>query len=436
MQSISPLRRLTGQVTVPGDKSISHRSILLASLAEKPVRIRNFLRAEDCLSTLRCMQALGVKADRLADSDLLVEGNGLYGLTEPSTVLDAGNSGTTMRLLAGILAGQPFMSVLTGDASLCQRPMARILAPLSRMGGRVYGREQSRYAPLVFLPGEGLQGLSYHSPVASAQVKSALLLAGLYAGGPTRISEPVLSRDHTELMLETFGVRLERQDAAVTIYPCGKLAAPGEIVVPGDISSAAFWLVAATLIPGSRLVLPNVGVNPTRTGILDMLTGMGARITLANRRYAGREPVADLEVEASRLVAATIGAEILPRLIDEIPVLAVAALFAKGRTIISGAGELRVKETDRLRALVTELGKMGAQVAETADGLVIEGPQPLQFAACDAHADHRIALALAVAALAGKGAVISGAECVAISYPGFFTEVSRIGQLSSQPEES
>lgn len=429
MKSISPLRCLAGQVTIPGDKSISHRSAMLAGLANRPVRIRNFLWAQDCISTIGCLRTLGVKADRLVNNDLIVEGKGLYGLTEPVNVLDAGNSGTTMRLLAGILAGQPFMSVMTGDDSLRQRPMGRVIAPLSQMGGRIYGREKSRYAPLVFLPADSLHAVSYHSPVASAQVKSALLLAGLYADGPTRVSEPALSRNHTELMLETFGVRLKRQDATVTVFPCEELNAPEEIAVPGDISSAAFWLVAATIIPGSKLVIKNVGINPTRTGILDVLHRMGAHITLSNYRHAGKEPVADMEIEASRLVATTIDADILPRLIDEIPVLAVAALFADGRTVISGAEELRVKETDRLRALVTELGKMGAQITETADGLIIEGPQRLKSATCDANTDHRIALALAVAGMAGEGAVISGAECVAISYPDFFSEMTRIGQL-------
>lgn len=430
VQSISAVKRLCGQVNVPSDKSISHRSALIAALADKPVVIRNFLWSEDCISTINCLRKLGVKIDVLDKRDIVVEGKSLYGLAEPMDVLDARNSGTTMRLLSGILAGQSFMSVMTGDESLRQRPMGRIIAPLSQMGSRVYGRENSRYAPLIFLPAESLRAVSYQSPVASAQVKSAILLAGLYGDGPTQVREPFLSRNHTELMLEAYGVKLECGNNAVTLYPCEKLIAPDEIVVPGDISSAAFWLVAATIIPESDLILNNVGINPTRTGVLDVLTRMGARITLSNKRFAGKEPVADIHVEASQLVGTTIDAEILPRLIDEIPALAVAALYAEGRTVISGAGELRVKETDRIRSLVSEMGRLGAQVTEMDDGMVIDGQQPLISARCESRGDHRIAMALAVAGMAGNGVQISDAECVAVSYPDFFSEIARIANYN------
>jgi 3-phosphoshikimate 1-carboxyvinyltransferase len=431
-ETVKPLRRLTGEIAVPGDKSISHRSVMLAGLADSPVRIGNFLAAADCLSTVACMRALGVRVDQVGESELIVQGNGLFGLSEPEGVLDAGNSGTTMRLLTGILAGQPFFSVLTGDASLRRRPMARIIAPLTKMGCRIHGREQSRFAPLAIMPADGIHGIAYDMPVASAQVKSALLFAGMFADGPTRLTEPYISRDHSERMLQTFGAKVTRKGHTVTLAPVQDLVAPPSIDVPGDISAAAFWLVAATVIPGSRLRLTNVGINPTRTGIIDILRRMGADITVAAERRAGEEPVADLVVASAELQGTTVEGEIIPRLIDEIPVLAVAALFAKGRTIISGAEELRVKESDRLRAIACELAKMGARIEETPDGLIIDGPQPLSVANCDSHGDHRMAMALAVAGMAAAGVEIDDADSVVISYPQFFAHIAALQEASGR----
>ncbi len=433
-ETVKPVRKLTGEIAIPGDKSISHRSVMLAGLADRPVRISNFLAAADCLSTVACMRALGVKIDRPGENELIVLGKGLYGLSEPEEVLDAGNSGTTIRLLSGILAGQPFFSVLSGDGSLRRRPMARVIAPLAKMGCRIYGREQSRYAPLAIVPADGIHGIDYTMPVASAQVKSALLFAGMFADGPTRITEPYVSRDHSERMLQTFGAKVTRSGLTVKLSPVQELSAPAVIDVPGDISSAAFWLVAATIIPGSSLRLTNVGINPTRTGIIDILRRMGADIEITARRQAGEEPVADLVVSAAELVGTTIEGEIIPRLIDEIPVLAVAALFAKGRTVISGAEELRVKETDRLRAITSELAKMGAHIEETADGLVIDGPQTLTAAACHSHDDHRMAMALAIAGLAAGGVEIEDAGCVAISYPRFFAQIAALQEAAGGTE--
>jgi 3-phosphoshikimate 1-carboxyvinyltransferase len=424
--TVPSMQGLVGTIDIPGDKSISHRSVMLSSLADTPVVIKNFLYAQDCLSTVQCMSTLGVKIEQDNDHQLHIQGKGLYGLTEPETVLDAGNSGTTLRLLAGILAGQPFFTILTGDASLRRRPMGRVITPLTKMGCRLMGRQQSRYVPLAIMPGEQIAGIEYNMPMASAQVKSAIMLATLFANSPSIITEPQLSRDHTERMLEMFGVQVTRKEHQVTVYPVQSLTAPTVIEIPGDISSAAFWLVAATIIPGSNVTLKNVGINPTRTGILDVLWKMGADIVVTNERLSGKEPIADITVKSSTLQGVTIESEIIPRLIDEIPILAVAALFAKGRTIISGAEELRVKETDRLKAVAVELGKMGAHIQEMADGLTIEGPQTLYFASCHSHDDHRMAMALAVVGAAAAGVEISQPECVNISYPDFFTELNRL----------
>jgi 3-phosphoshikimate 1-carboxyvinyltransferase len=429
-ETVKPIGRLRGEIAIPGDKSISHRSVMLAGLTDSPVTIRNFLAAADCLSTVACMRALGVRIDRPSENELIVLGKGLYGLNEPEEVLDAGNSGTTIRLLSGILAGQPFFSVLSGDESLRRRPMARVIAPLAKMGCRIYGREQSRYAPLAIVPADGIHGINYTMPVASAQVKSALLFAGMFADGPTVITEPCISRDHSERILQTFGARVVRSGLTVKLEPVQELVAPPAIDVPGDISSAAFWLAAAAIIPGSALRLTNVGINPTRTGVIDILRRMGADIEITGQRQAGEEPVADLRVSSAELAGTTIEGEIIPRLIDEIPVLAVAALFAKGRTVISGAEELRVKETDRLRAITLELAKMGARIEETADGLIIDGPQSLFAALCQSHNDHRIAMALAIAGMAAGGVEIEDAGCVAISYPNFFAQIAALQETA------
>lgn len=426
--TVSPKGGLSGSINIPGDKSISHRSVMFASLASTPVVIKNFLYAEDCLSTVSCMQALGAKIEKDEHDNLHVLGQGLYGLKEPEDVLNVGNSGTSLRLLSGILVGQSFFSMMTGDASIRSRPMARVVTPLTMMGGKIRGRQDARYVPISIMKSENkkIHGIEYNMPMASAQVKSAILLATLFASSPSIVTEPYVSRDHTELMLETFGVKVKRQGTSVSVSPVTELHAPAEINVPGDISSAAFWLVGATIIPNSHLTLKNVGINPTRTGILDILKEMGANITIENQRFSGAEPVADLVVKSAPLKGITIDAPIIPRLVDEIPVLAVAALFAEGQTIIRGAEELRVKETDRLKAVASELGKMGALMIETKDGLIIDGPQKLQSANCDSYHDHRMAMSLAIAGAASAGVSIHKPDCANISYPNFFTTLDTI----------
>ena len=431
IRTIAPARHgWQGEIDIPGDKSISHRSVMFAGLGNTPVHIRNFLHAEDCLSTVGVMRALGVDVKFLNENELIVTGNGLHGLTEPLTVLDAGNSGTTLRLMMGLLAPQPFLSVFCGDSSLTRRPMGRVLRPLSEMGAQIYGRSGNNNLPLTIVPTEAkLRGIHYKSPVASAQVKSAILLAGLYADAPTTVTEPYVSRDHTEQMLAGFGVHLERSGTSVTLYPVekGGYRAPDEITVPGDISSAAFFLVAGSIIADSRLLLKNVGINPTRTGILDVLTEMGAHITLQNERMSGGERVADIAVEAAHLHGVSFGAEIMPRLIDEIPVLAVAALFAEGDTVITGAGELRVKETDRLRAIAAEFQKLApGSIEEREDGLVIHGNAKIERAQVSSWGDHRMAMSLAVLGAAAESVLLENPDSVNISYPTFFSELDRL----------
>ena len=419
-----------GELTIPGDKSISHRSVMFAGLGDTPVHIKNFLHAEDCLSTVGVMRALGTAIEFLNENELIVTGKGLHGLSEPMTVLDAGNSGTTLRLMMGLLAPQPFLSVFSGDASLTRRPMGRVLLPLSQMGARIYGRSGNNNLPLTIVPtGEKLHGIHYESPVASAQVKSAILLAGLYADRPTTVTEPYVSRDHTEQMLAGFGVRLEHSGTSVTVFPVADdgYRAPEEITVPGDISSAAYFLVAGSIIEGSRLLLKNVGINPTRTGILDVLTEMGAHISMQNERTSSGERVADIVVAAANLRGVSFGAEIMPRLIDEIPILAVAALFAEGDTVITGAGELRVKETDRLHAVATEFQKLApGSIEEREDGLLIHGKAKPQRAQVKSYGDHRMAMSLAVLGAAAEGVLIEDPDSVNISYPTFFSEMERM----------
>ena len=421
---------LHGEVQVPGDKSISHRSIMLSALGSTPVKITNFLYAQDCLSTAAVMEALGADIKIHSDTELIVTGHGFHGLHEPDTILDAGNSGTTLRLLLGLLSAQPFFSVFTGDASLHKRPMGRVVKPLSQMGATIYGRQENKNLPLAIVPAKGkLHGFTYQSPVASAQVKSAILLAGMYADSATTVVEPVVSRDHTERMLAAFGVPTEKQGTAVTIRPVAEndYKAPEAIEVPGDISSAAYWLVAGTILPNSDLLLRNVGVNETRTGILNVLEQMGAKFTLENERISGGEAAADIHVETSQLHGTSFGAEIMPRLIDEIPIIAVAALLAKGETVITGAGELRVKETDRLAAIETEMNKLApGAVTATEDGLVIRGGQKLKKASCFTYDDHRIAMSLAILGAAGEGVELENPDCVNISYPDFYATLARL----------
>lgn len=415
---------LHGEVEIPGDKSISHRSVMLSSLADTSVRIHHFLPGQDCLSTAACFRAMGAEITfhNAEKTELTVKGNGLHGLTEPRDILDAGNSGTTLRLMLGLMSAQPFCAGFTGDASLRERPMGRVVKPLSRMGARIYGRAGNAKLPLMTVPADGgLHGMTYESPVASAQVKSSILLAGMYASGATTVVEPVTSRDHTERMLEAFGVHTEKEGTAVTIHPVDHFTAPADIDVPGDISSAAYWLAAGSIVPGSDILLRHVGINPTRTGMLDVLQAMGADLTISNRRTSGGEEAADIRVRAAKLHGTEFGADIMPRLIDEIPAIAAAALFADGDTVITGAGELRVKETDRLQAIEDQWNAIApGSVEGSADGLVIHGGVPVQAGRVESYDDHRMAMSLAIVGLAGKGVSIVNGGCVRISYPDFY----------------
>lgn len=422
VKRIYPKRNLRGEITVPGDKSISHRSIMFGSIAMGTTVITNFLKGADCLSTIDCFQKLGVEITQKPDT-IYVHGTGLRGLSASTEVLDVGNSGTTTRLLAGILAGQPFSSVMSGDESLNRRPMGRIMTPLSQMGARISSVHGDNCAPLRIEPGT-LHGIHYQSPVASAQVKSAVLLAGLYADSETSVAEPALSRNHTELMLGSFGADItstlhEDGSATAHIRPCQELFGQ-EIQVPGDISSAAYFIAAALLVPGSELLLRNVGTNPTRAGILKVCQAMGADITYLNSRNTG-EPTADILVRHSHLLGTTIGGSLIPTLIDEIPVIAVMAACAQGTTVIKDAAELKVKETNRIDTVTENLRAMGANVTPTEDGMVIEGGAPLKGAHIRSYLDHRIAMAFAVAGLAAQGeTVIENSQCADISYPEFF----------------
>lgn len=419
---------LHGEIEIPGDKSVSHRSVMLAGLCDTTVHITNYLHAADCLSTAAAMEALGVSVRWTDDTTLDVTGNGFDGLKEPQGILDAGDSGTMLRLMMGLLAPQPFLSTFTGDAALYRRPMGRVIEPLSRMGARIAGRAGGKYLPITILPAEKkLQGIEYKMPMASAQVKSAILLAGLRAEGETTVIEPFPSRDHTERMLRAFGAEIRQDGNRVSCRAVQKLSAPESIEVPGDISSAAFWLVAASIIEGSDLLLKGVGVNPTRTGVLEVLRDMGANIELQNERESGGEPIADIRVRSAKLHGVSFGGAIIPRLIDEIPIIAVAALFADGDTVISDAGELRVKETDRLRAVAVEYNKLAPCVEELEDGLVIHGgTKKIRHADCFSYDDHRMAMSLAIAGAAGDGVTIENPECVDISYPTFYKNLAEL----------
>ena len=422
MKKVLPLTHgLRGVIEIPGDKSISHRSIILSALGTTPVEVSNFLAGADCLSTVACMKALGAKIERFGE-EILVTGCGLHGLCEPENILDAGNSGTTLRLLLGLCAPQKFLTTFTGDDSLRQRPMARVIKPLTEMGASIVGRNSNKNLPITILPAQKVFcGMTYKMPVASAQVKSALLLAGLYATDVTTVIEPAPSRDHTEKMLAAFGARLEKNGNSIKIFPAERLTAPEKISVPGDISSAAYWLVLATILNGSDVTIKNVGVNETRTGILDVLGDMGARIELVNERISGGERLADLHVVSSKLHGVEFGGAMIPRLIDEIPALAVAAAFAKGTTIIRDVGELRVKESDRLAAIVEEFNKISPDTfTATDDSLIINGSREKFFAECITRADHRMAMSLAIFGAAAKGVALDDETCVKISYPKFF----------------
>lgn len=418
-QTITAARGLRGEIAVPGDKSISHRSIMFGALASGTTRVSGFLQGEDNYSTLNAFRAMGVEIDDLGNGELCIAGVGLHGLKEPGDVLDCGNSGTTMRLMTGLLSGQKFFSVLTGDQYLRRRPMRRVVEPLSTMGAQIDGRDGGERAPLA-IRGSRLNGVEYTSPVASAQVKSALLLAGLYAEGETTVREPHLSRDHSERMLAGFGANVQPFAGGVTLIPGNDLTGR-DLTVPGDISSAAFFLVAGLIVPGSELLIRNVGINPSRSGIIDILRDMGGAIELVDERDVCGEPVADLLVRHSRLHGIDIGGAVVPRAIDEFPVISVAAALAEGTTTIRDAHELRVKETDRIAAMVSELGKLGAKMEARDDGMVIDGVEGFTGGEVSSCGDHRIAMSCAVAAQVANGPVqIEDTECTETSFPGFW----------------
>ena len=430
-KSIKKSGPLRGEITVAPDKSISHRAVIFSALAQGESIVRNFLLAEDTLSSCSCIRQLGIEIIKKG-SQLKVTGKGLHGLQEAASVLDCGNSGTTMRLFSGLLAGQPFYSVLSGDQSLNRRPMRRVIEPLSVMGAEIWGRKGDQNPPLS-IKGSSLKGMQYHLPIASAQVKSALLLAGLSAEGETVLTEPEKSRDHSENMLTAMGANLRVNGLEVTLRPGNELY-PQEFLVPGDISSAAFFMVAALLVPGSQLLIRDIGVNHTRSGIIKILAEMGGKIQIENRRVIGGEDVADLIVSSSSLHGINLKGEVIPRLIDEIPVLAVAMALADGESVVEGAGELRVKETDRIAAVCSELTGLGFNIEEREDGFRIkgnpdrDGPRPADICV-NSHGDHRIAMSLAIAALCLSGETrIDGTEAVSISFPEFWSLLDRISE--------
>ncbi len=429
---VRPGGRLVGRLRVPGDKSISHRAIMLGSIADGVTRVEGFLEGEDSLATLAAFRRMGVRIEGPEAGRVVIHGVGLRGLRAPDGPLDLGNSGTSMRLLSGLLAGQGFPVTLTGDASLSRRPMRRVTAPLAAMGARVEATSEGT-PPLAIQPVAGLRGIDYAMPVASAQVKSCLLLAGLYAGGETCVTEPAPSRDHTERMLEGFGYPVRRSGPRVCVTGGGRLTA-ADIDVPADISSAAFFLVGASIAAGSEVVLEHVGVNPTRTGVLDILGLMGADVTRENERLAGGEPVADLRVRAARLRGAVIPPELVPLAIDEFPAVFVAAACAEGQTVVTGAEELRVKESDRIQVMADGLRALGVDARPTPDGMVIRGGR-IGGGQVDSRGDHRVAMAFAMAALRAEGEVVVD-DCanVQTSFPGFAALASRAGLGIGTPE--
>lgn len=416
-------RAFSGDITPPGDKSISHRAVILGSLARGKTRASGFLFSRDTLATANAFRSMGVDVV-VGAGEVEISGNGLFGLEAPRETIDAENSGTTARLLAGILSAQSFPSTITGDSSLRRRPMSRVTVPLRSMGARISGEGES--LPLR-ITGSELRGIDYRSPMASAQVKSSLLLAGLYAAGGTSVTEPERTRDHTERMLRRFGVSVETEGACVSVSP-GVEFSGTELEIPSDISSAAFFIVAALINPGSEIMVKNVGLNPLRTGMLDILREMEADISVENLREWCGEPVGDIIARHCALKGVRIGGELVPRAIDELPVISVAACFAEGETVISDAGELRVKETDRISAMAGELSKLGADIRETQNGMVINGVEKLRGTRCRSRGDHRVAMSLAVAATRARGeTVIGGAECVSVSFPEFFSLFKALG---------
>lgn len=420
-ETIYPLR---GELEIPGDKSISHRAVMFGSLAKGTTEVTHFLQGADCLSTISCFQKLGIEIENTTDK-ILIHGKGLHGLSAPTDILDCGNSGTTTRLISGILSGQNFTSTLTGDASIQKRPMKRIMDPLSQMGADITSIHGNNCAPLT-IKGSNLTGIHYHSPIASAQVKSAILLAGLYAEGETKVTEPYVSRNHSEIMLSYFGANVKTENTTAILLP-EPLLESQKIAVPGDISSAAYFIAAGLLVPGSEILLKNVGINPTRDGIIRVAKEMGGKIELLNTNTDNGEPTADLLVKFSALKGITIGGEIIPTLIDEIPIIAIMAAFAQGTTIIKDAAELKVKESNRIQVMVDNLKAMGADIESTDDGMIIHGGKDLHGAVIDSHKDHRIAMSFAIASLLADGTVtILDKNCVDISFPSFYNDLNRL----------
>ena len=419
---IQKIKKAVGQIKVPGDKSISHRAVMLGSLANGVTEISGFLKGADCLSTIDCFRKMGIDID-INGENVTVHGNGLRGLKKPDEMLYTGNSGTTTRLLCGILAGQNFDTSITGDVSIQKRPMGRVVKPLSMMGAKI----ENEYCPL-YITGTKLHGIDYKMPVASAQVKTAIILAGLYADGETVIHEIEKSRDHTELMLSAMGADLTVDNLDITVKPTNDLTA-FNVDVPGDISSAAFFLVLGAIMPNSQITVTNVGINPTRTGIIDVLKDMGADITLENVHTSAGETVADITVRSSSLKGTTVGGDIIPRLIDELPIIAVAAVFANGQTVIKDAQELKVKETNRIRAIVDEFNKCGIDITETDDGMIINGGKSIHGADFKTYGDHRMAMSLTVLAqLADGESTLDDSDCACVSYPTFFDDFYKLGE--------
>ena len=425
--SITNTKSLRGEIIVPGDKSISHRAVMFGSLALGTTRISHFLQGADCLSTISCFRQMGVEIDNdPLDNTVIIKGNGLHGLQKPETTLDAGNSGTTVRLMSGILSGQKFSCEITGDESIRKRPMNRVISPLTLMGANIKSLTDNGLAPLIIEGNTGLKAIHYNSPVASAQVKSAILLAGLYADGITTVTEPYVSRNHTEVMLKNYGAVVKTVDNTAMIEPNPVLLGT-DVLVPGDISSAAYFIAAGLLVPGSEILLKNVGINPTRDGILKVAELMGANLEITNIRNAETEAIADIIVKSCTLKGAVINGSLIPTLIDELPIIAVMACFAEGTTVIADASELKVKESNRIDVMVHNLTNMGADVIATDDGMIIHGGKPLKGVVIDCKADHRIAMSFAIAGLLSDGdVIIQGKNCVEISYPTFFEDLDRL----------
>ena len=421
---INKVSKLNGIITVPADKSITHRAIMLSSLATGKSYINNYLKSDDCLMTMNAFKQMGVNIEQTEDS-LTIIGAGINGLKNPIKEIYAGNSGTTTRLLSGVLAGQNFSSTITGDASLSKRPMKRVIEPLSLMGANITAKENN-FLPMTISPKENLKAISYTSPVASAQVKSCILFAGLYADGTTTVTEPIKSRDHSERMFKTFGADISVDGLSVSVKKCNELYAQ-EVTVPCDISSAAFFIVAGLIVPNSNIKILNVNINKTRDGILTVLKSMGADIVLDNVRTVSGEDVADIEIKTSKLNSISFGKEIVPSLIDEIPIIVLAATQAEGQTLISGAKELKVKESDRIHSVASQLNKMGADIKETDDGFIINGPTKLKGATVDSFDDHRIAMMLSIAGLIAEGETeILNSDCVKISFANFYEVLKKI----------